>query len=262
MDNLDQKIRLDLDLASAQADAKAFIVTLDKMHVATKSLDTATYAFADAEGKAEASSLEYALAAEKVQAVTVDEQVSLAKIAAEMGHVTSTYQVNTAAAGANAAAAVKVAKTAEQARTASIQYRERIQGLGYAINDFTSVSGDMSQRLNAIANNMPMLLAGFGGLGLALSAILPIVGIVIKNWDTLKEAFGGTVDHGVSKIDQLKAKIKELEDKPVKIAVDDFELQRAKAEVDAITSAVSAFEAWRKAQSAKHTRERERRGSW
>ena len=68
-------------------------------------------------------------------------------------------------------------------------YASNIQGLGYALNDFGSAGGDFSQRLNGIANNLPAVFAGFGGLGLALSAIVPAIAAVIQNWDSITDLF-------------------------------------------------------------------------
>lgn len=70
-------------------------------------------------------------------------------------------------------------------------YNQNITAAGYAVNDFFSVSGNLDQRLNAIANNLPGVFAGFGGLGLALGAIVPILAVLVRNWDSLGEAFGG-----------------------------------------------------------------------
>lgn len=85
----------------------------------------------------------------------------------------------------------QVGKSLQGAKFSLADYRQNLTALGYTVNDFTSVQGDLSQRLNAIANNLPMLLAGFGGLGLALSALVPVIGLVIKNWDHIVEAFTG-----------------------------------------------------------------------
>jgi len=111
----------------------------------------------------------------------------------------------------------KQAGVGAAAKTTSItlgDFRQNLTGLGYVVNDFASVSGDMSQRLNAIANNLPMLLAGFGGLGLALSGIVPVLGIVIKNWDHIVAAFTGdtSIPKTTGNMDELKASLKAVND--------------------------------------------------
>ena len=93
-------------------------------------------------------------------------------------------------------------------------FSQNLTALGYIVNDAASVQGDLSQRLNATSNNLPMLLAGFGGLGLALSGLVPILGIVIKNWDHIVAAFTG--DTGIIKttgsLEEMQATLKKVND--------------------------------------------------
>lgn len=166
-----QKIRIELDAGNAQTDVAALMNSFDKLKADVYELavpiDTVTsrcYAMANAE--------------ESLEAQTKQVTVGLSAVDLAMQEV----------AESSDRAAKSIRKAGEESKSTKqslVDYQQRIQGLGYTVNDFVSVSGDMSQRLNAIANNMPMLLAGFGGLGLALSAILPIVGLIIKQWDTI-----------------------------------------------------------------------------
>ena len=164
-----------MDVSNVQTDAKLFVASLDKMKAETYELASAidnatekTYAMAHSEDSSATQTNAYVASLTRYETV-----LRLIKTSTDDASQSVTrLGVATASAGG-----------------ASGNYQQRIQGLGYAMNDFTSVQGDMSARLNAISNNMPMLLAGFGGLGLALSAILPTVGIIIKEWDKLIRAF-------------------------------------------------------------------------
>ena len=90
-------------------------------------------------------------------------------------------------------------------------YRENFTGLSYVMNDFLSVQGSMQQRFNAIANNMPMLLSGFGGLGLALSALIPLgsaIASMLQNMTTGSEES----EKALKKLEeQVKAGLKAFE---------------------------------------------------
>lgn len=133
-----------------------------------------------------------------------------------------------------------IAKT----QTATRGYQQNIQALGYAMNDFFSVQGSMSQRLGAIANNMPGVLAGFGSWGLALSALLPIIGMLLPQLGALAKLLGfEDLAEGLNRLEILKARIKELEGKKVRLAVDDYELRAALDHVDELNAAMAAFKA-------------------
>ncbi len=122
-------------------------------------------------------------------------------------------------------------------------YRQNMMALSYVGNDFLSVQGGIQQRLNAIANNMPMLLAGFGMLGPALSAILPAAGMLIANLDNIKKAMGFdvAVKLAVDAIDRLKNNLKELEDKPVKLSMDVTAIKQAQGLVEKFQENLANF---------------------
>lgn len=147
-----------------------------------------------------------------------------------------------------------VTTTAGKTQTASKGLSQNMTGLSYAFNDFFGASGDISQRLNAIANNLPMLLAGFGGLGLALSALVPVIALVIRNWELFSKAFGAGVESIKDQVTTLKDRIKELEDKPVKLTVDVLELEDAQQKLDILKKGLAAFEA---AQQTRTTPQKE-----
>jgi hypothetical protein len=152
-----------------------------------------------------------------------------------------------------AAIAAKQAKAAEVQATFAGKYRQNLIALGYSFNDFFGVTGSISQRLNAIANNLPGVLAGFGGLGLALSGIVPIIAMVVQNWDNLKKAFGGTVDEGVTQLDRLEKRVKELSKEHVELVVDRRELERSEEQLERLKKALNDFRALQQKQtSAEH----------
>lgn len=98
-------------------------------------------------------------------------------------------------------------------------YQQNLIGLGYALNDFTSVQGGFQQQMIAVANNMPMLLAGFGGLGLALGAILPVLPPLVSGAKAFVGALGGedaekakaALDAIATKLDERKKQLEALD---------------------------------------------------
>ena len=55
----------------------------------------------------------------------------------------------------------------------------------YAFQDFTATSGDIGAKLNSLTDNLPTLLIGLGGLGVALSAADTAAKAVYRNWDSI-----------------------------------------------------------------------------
>ncbi len=162
----------------------------------------------------------------------------------EQGKLTQPSMLQSQSCLTSAIRLVSTTKALDAARQGIGDYRQNLMGLSYAMNDFFSVSGNMQQRLNAIANNMPMLLAGFGGWGLALSAILPIVGALTgplkELYDTL--ANSKSIDESTLAIEKLSKRIAEISKQPIKLAVDQLELDAAKAKMDALNEGKKEFE--------------------
>lgn len=67
--------------------------------------------------------------------------------------------------------------------------RQQITAASFAFQDFTSTSGDLGAKLNSVTNNLPMLLAGLGGLGQVIS-LTATAGIALyRNWDQIARQF-------------------------------------------------------------------------
>lgn len=171
--------------------------------------------------------------------------------------------------GSTADAAAALGNLGRGARGA----QERFTALSYGMSDFFSVSGNLSQRLNSIANNVPRMFAGMSpamvNFGLALSGILPVLALIANNWETfgkaftdtvkgmigeanwtkLAEAVGMGVDRAKDHLDTLTDRIKELESKDHKVAVDYRDLAAARAEADRLKEGLQLIERLRKHQS-------------
>jgi hypothetical protein len=67
----------------------------------------------------------------------------------------------------------------------AINLQQNFTAASYAFQDFASAGGDVGMKLNAITNNIPMILSGLGGLGTAVS-LVSVAGISLyRNWDTV-----------------------------------------------------------------------------
>ncbi len=107
---------------------------------------------------------------EAAESLSRDEQI--------VGSFTTT--VNGAATGITKAAAA-----ADGTGSGFASLRQSIIAGSYALQDFTSTSGDLGQKLNSITNNLPQLLVSLGGFGVALSIAGTAAVAVYRNWDSI-----------------------------------------------------------------------------
>jgi FtsZ-binding cell division protein ZapB len=128
-------------------------------------------------------------------------------------------------------------------------YNNAILYGSYALQDFTSVQGNWIQRLNSIQNNIPqitMALGGTAGLAGAISitmvAFQLMIPVVQAAYNALQKFWGSAKD-GMTEIERLQLKIKELEDKKVKLSIDYIELDKAKEHLKALEEALHAYDA-------------------
>ena len=124
-----------------------------------------------------------------------------------------------------------------------MDYRQNIQGLGYALNDFFSQQGSLAARLDGVANNMPQILSGFAQWGLLLSALLPIIGALLPQLDRLAKSLGfeDAPKFLADTIEILKAKLSELEKHPVKLAIDLVQIREAQVALDKLAKDTASF---------------------
>lgn len=67
--------------------------------------------------------------------------------------------------------------------------QQRVTAAGFAFQDFTSTSGDLGQKLNSVSNNLPMLMAGMGGLATAVSIAGTAAIALYRSWDSIAGLF-------------------------------------------------------------------------
>jgi hypothetical protein len=67
--------------------------------------------------------------------------------------------------------------------------QERVRSLAYAFQDFASAGGDVGQKLNAITNNIPGILAGFGSLATGIGVVVTAGVALYNNWDQVVRLF-------------------------------------------------------------------------
>lgn len=124
-------------------------------------------------------------------------------------------------------------------------YRQQMMALSFALNDFFSVSGNLQQRLNAIANNLPSLIGGTNLWGYALTGLLPAFALLVPQISAFFQQWAEGSDKAAGAIDRLKQELKALEEKPVKLAIDIERAEDVKgilAEIEAGLAAVRKLE--------------------
>lgn len=94
--------------------------------------------------------------------------------------------------------------------TSAAAKAQGVNQLAYAVQDFTSTSGGLAQKMNSVTNNLQVFAAsmGVGGVWfLAISAAMGAIQAVANNWDSIEEWLTG-----ISSVDpkEIAAKAKEL----------------------------------------------------
>ena len=181
---------------------------------------------------------------EKAKKAIRDEEAAIRDAREELRKKTITHADYEAAVKRSAAAVAASNQTIAAAQTQTRDYRQNMMALGYVFNDFFSVTGGIQQRLNAIANNMPMLLAGAGALGGTLGALLPVIGMLAPALFVAFKSWGGDIDVAIGHVERLKATIKEFEKNPPKLAMDMRRLEDAKEMLDEITENLAVLKRW------------------
>lgn len=91
-------------------------------------------------------------------------------------------------------------------------YQRNIQAAAWALQDFTSTSGDLGMKLNSITNNIPMLLGGMGQLGMAVMAVATVGTSLYRNWDSIAGLFENRnpFPKASGDLDAMKGKLSEV----------------------------------------------------
>ena len=100
--------------------------------------------------------------------------------------VTGSYSIECSAA---ASAQTKLATGAKATHAGIGQLQQSIMAGSFAFQDFTATSGDLGAKLNSISNNIPTLLVGLGGIGIAAGIAFTAGVALYRNWDTLTNLF-------------------------------------------------------------------------
>jgi hypothetical protein len=64
-------------------------------------------------------------------------------------------------------------------------FQQTIVAGSYAMQDFTSTSGDLGAKLNSVTNNLPGMLVSFGAWGIAISTLATGAVALYRNWDSV-----------------------------------------------------------------------------
>lgn len=109
---------------------------------------------------------------------------------------------------------------------------------------------DMQYGIAGVINNVPGVVMAFGGsMGLTAAISLCSVGInqLVKHYDELLGVFSSKEPFrlAVAGLDEIKAHIEELEKKPVKLSVDQTEIDAAKKKLRDLQTTEQAFNQFR-----------------
>lgn len=120
---------------------------------------------------------------------------------------------------------------------------------GYAILHISHAFQDLQYGTAAALNNIPLVVTALGG-GPGLAGTLMAAGVAsqifVDHFGEIKAALTDTEEAAkifTGTIDGIKQKIKEIEDRPIKLGVESIELGAAKEELDRMKAAQDAFNA-------------------
>lgn len=159
-----------------------------------------------------------------------------------------------------AAAAVKQYGSEQKAAAAlSKQAESGFKGMsGAGVMGLMALSNaidDVQYGFRGIVNNIPMMITGLGSLlgksaeaSMAAGAIGQIIAVAINvalpHIQKLAKEYGllgSEVDKATGLIDKLHARIKEIEEKPIKLAVDVHELEELKKQMEEFQHGIRAY---------------------
>lgn len=136
---------------------------------------------------------------------------------------------------------------ARQSRAAS-RYREVIGQLSYAVGDFLSVQGDLSDRIRAIANNFQYLAMTIGGTwGAAINALTLGVQVGSQLWKSMSNAAKGH-DEAAAAAGRQATAVEALVEQIEKATVAEDQLAKARKQKDVADAMQKAKETFEKEQ--------------
>lgn len=115
--------------------------------------------------------------------------------------------------------------------------------LGLALNAAAQGLEDLQYSVGGAMNNLAqfaMLLGAGGGVVTAVTLAGVAVNQLFRHWDKL---FGDEVPTYADNVEKLKARLKELEERPSKLRIDYEEIDAAKREIDRLTEAKRTLDA-------------------
>jgi hypothetical protein len=172
----------------------------------------------------------------------------MAKVAAEMGHVTSTWTAAAAAGHSVAAATTQVTASAGRAGAALDRSTNKMAGAGQAALQTSRAFQDFTQGgLGGIVNNVELItmsLGGSAGLAGAMTALatgaLILKPVLVSMAEDFKEFWKGA-ELAKGGVEELNEEIKKLEDNPIKLTVDKIALEGLKKELDEVQAGIAAL---------------------
>jgi hypothetical protein len=149
----------------------------------------------------------------------------------------------------------RLAQELGRAKKALDTTRSGMAGAGLATMETGRIIQDIAQGgIGGALNNIERLTMSLGG-GPGLAGVLTGVGVALfllkPHLTEIAHALGlvgSEADKAADEVGRMEARVKELTDKPVKVAVDLNEMDRLKASLDEVKAAIQAVERLRKTQ--------------
>jgi hypothetical protein len=144
--------------------------------------------------------------------------------------------------------------TQAAAASLSVEARGKMKNFGYAVLEFSRGIEDMQYGLVNAQNNIPGLiqrLGGGAGLAGAISLVVVGIGVALPKIKEFWDSFNSDLSAGAfDTIKSLKDKIEEIEEHPIRMAVDQLQLDEAQRKLDRLTKAKAELDAQMGQQNA------------
>ncbi|WP_422929203.1 hypothetical protein [Singulisphaera sp. PoT] len=161
----------------------------------------------------------------------------------------------------------KYGSATEAATVMGKKAKESTDGLKSGFGSFAMTAMSVSQAVDdiqygfkGVINNIPQIASGFAsiaglspGVGMLVGAVAQVGGVILEKalpaledmavkYGLIEDASQKAIDEAVGDLDTLEARIKAVNDKPIKLAVDKLELEAAQKQLKGFKDGLNSFE--------------------
>lgn len=182
----EQVIKLALDLGASDEEAERLAKALDRINASGKAAAVQGLQAVEAEVYDLADTYELV---ESAQSQVITSTQSMTGVMVKQSDVLREIE----ATGTKVSTSLKAVDSAGKTTTASVSaMNQRAIAATYAIQDFASANGGLAQKIQAVSNNIPMIVGGLGVWGAAIGGVVAVGATLYQNWDSISRMLQST----------------------------------------------------------------------